>query len=161
MEKPLYNLTVHNPLLESLPFSRNFHELNTGAVEQIFDDESTAVKPQRISIDCCVISSEVGASRDTAFGNEYAAINGQPAMIMSYTAVGTKKGWFGKTHSAIIAQRTMKVDPLAFGRVRASQQQFVDFAVSEAERLAKKHDLIIELSLYCHEAYARKYMQNK
>ena len=161
MENPLYNLTVHNPLLESLPFSTNSAEFNRGAVEQIFDDESTAVKLQRISIDCCVISSEIGSSRDTAFGNEYAAIKGQPVMIMSYTAFGTQKGWFGKTRNAIIAQRTMKVDPLAFGRLRASQEQYVDFAVSEAERLAKKHGLTIELSMYCHEVYVRKYMQNK
>ena len=161
MEKPLYKLTVHNPLLESIPFSKNFDESNRGAVKKIFDDESPAVRLERISIDCYLIGSEIGASRDTAFGDEYAAIKGQPAMIMSYTAVGTKKGWFGKTRSAIIAQRTMKVDPLDFGRLRASQQQYVDFAVLEAERLAKKHAMTIDLTLYCHEAYTRKYMQNK
>jgi len=82
-------------------------------------------------------------------------------MYMIYAAFGTKKGWFGKTRLGTIAERTRKVDPLEFGRLRASPEQFVDYAVSEAERIAKLHGITVELALYCHIAYVRKYLQQQ
>ena len=156
---PLYHLTFHNLTIESIPYFAKFGESERRAAKEIFDDKSSTVRPENISIDCCVISSQISAGRDTAFGKESVAVNGPPAIIMNYTAFNIRKGWFGKTRREIIAQRMRKVDPLDFGRLRASPEQYVDFAVSEAERLAKKHGLTINLSLYCHEAYVRKYMQ--
>lgn len=130
-----------------------------GLFNEVFKNQNFKGTLDRIVMEL-EIRQGFARARDTAFGNTYAAAGMAWGMLMVYKAFGPKKFLWRRT-SGIVAYVSTVMLPTDFSKSVMKPEELVDFAVSEAQQLAEKYNLTVQLIYHGHPAYAGKYLHQQ
>lgn len=118
-------------------------ESSSGLARQVFENLNFLGRLERIAVECTLFRGGI-VSKDTAFGEETVLTAGGYVMLIAYKAFGPKKVLWRHTHG-LVASSTEIIRPQDMGGINTPPKNFVEFAISEAERLGRHYGITVEM----------------